>query len=198
MVNVTFSEKKVLEEYTIMTGEQETKIWIDRSIIAGIVHDSYPNLDSVSQVLHDLKLEWDTSPVLRTSPEMTPSTSHFTFIKRTDGKPISQENSPEFEKLREQFGDNFGPGIFNENGIILGVLSNSITVYFERGTSQDRINEILTLSKATKFIEVRENQYHAEFPKSLGYEVIAIAKYIFNFKEVSSVENKINVIIRHT
>lgn len=191
------SSKINLEKHTMIQGDQEVKIWIDLSIISGIVGDNYLNLDSVSAVLEDLNLEEDTSPVIRRDIIIHPiPTSDFAFFKRTDNEPFSQENSPELEKLRTLYWNNFGPGIYNENGIISGILSYSVTVYFESHTSQDRINEILSLSKATKFFRQVENGYHVEFPKSWGYKVIDVAKQIFEFQEVKSVEHKIHHIVR--
>jgi len=191
---VASSEKKILEEYTMMTGETEVKIWIDKYIIVGIIHDNTTYIDSLSEVLNELKLEWDTSSVIRTNIGIPISPSSFTFIKRTDDKPISQENSSELEKLRAKYSSNIGPGIYYETGKVWGVLSNSLTVYFERGTNEERISEILNSSKAIKYIQVRENQYHVVFPKNWGYKVIDVGKQLFELEEVRAVENQFRAI----
>ncbi len=194
LVSVIVPEIIDMKESTMMNGEQQYKIWIDKSLIVGIVSDNYIGLDSLSEMLNELKLECDTSLSIRTEIGIPKSLSNFTFLKKMDETPVSQENSHELEKLRERYGNSFGPGIFYESGKILGVLSNAITVQFEQRISQERIDEILKSIKATKIVKIRENEYHVECPKSWGYKVLDVSKVLFELKEVRYVENQYRVI----
>lgn len=195
-VNVITPEITNLKEHTMMNGSQLEKIWIDESVIVGIVSDNLTGLDSISEVLKELKLEWYSPPISRIQLENygEPNPVSFRMLKKLDRMLVSKENSNELKKLRELYWDNFGPGIFYESGKTWGVLSNVITIQFERNISQGKIDELLTSINASKTLQMGENEYRIEYPMSWGYKVLDIAKELFELKEVNYVENQYRVI----
>jgi hypothetical protein len=193
---ISISKTDKLKEGYILAGGGQQKVFINHYIVVGIMDSNSPYLDSIATTLKSLNLVWDDSKVIRTDFGLPPYSINFNFFKREDKKSISYENSLELKKLRELYWNNFGPGIYDSSGRISGVLSNSLTVKFKRGIDKDSASQILTSYEATKFIEVRVDEYHVEFPKSWGYKILDVAKEINEYNEVQYVENQIQTIIR--
>lgn len=181
---------------TIMVGTRVEKIWMDESVIVGIVSENYVGLEDLTEVLKGLELEWYTPQIIGILPENHEryNPSYFKQLKRVDGKPISQDNSPELAQLRTLYWDNFGPGMFYESGQTWGVLSNVINVRFERAVDKKTIEKILKSTQAIKISQVVEEEYRVEYPKRWGYKILEVAKELFELEKVNYVENEYRVI----
>lgn len=179
----------------MMNGTTELDVWINKSLIAGI--PSRAN-DSLSLLLVHLGLMPDTARVIRRDLMLPSPSVHFSFYRKTDGKAFSQDHSPELLRLRTAYHTNFGPGLYTEEGMIYGALSNILMVEFERGTPEARIEEILNSYEAVKFFRWRGRVYHVEFDIGIGYDILKKAKKLFAYEEIQTVEHRTKVINNHT
>ncbi|TNE79844.1 MAG: hypothetical protein EP332_09705 [Bacteroidetes bacterium] len=184
-----------LEKSSMMNGTTELDVWINKSLIAGIPLRAN---DSLSIILANSGMMQDTARVIRRDLNLPSPAMHFSFYRKTDGKAFSQDHSPELLRLRTAYHDNFGPGLYTEEGMVSGALSNILMVEFERGTPEARIKEILNAHNAVKFFRWRGRVYHVEFDKGIGYDILKKAKKLFAFEEIQSVEHRTKVINSHT
>lgn len=184
------------EALLMPAGTGEEKIWIDRSLIVGIVSVDSSLESKYSDLVEKVDMEWYTPPVsnLQIGVHGEPSPVIFKMLKRKDGQPISNDNSAELEVLRETFPINFGPGMFYETGQVWGILTNVITIRFERETSEATIQDLLKAAGAERIMPIDHEFYRAEFPKRWGYKIIDVGKELFKLEEVNYVENQYNVI----
>ncbi|GGH64795.1 hypothetical protein [Phaeocystidibacter marisrubri] len=181
-----------LEVNSMVSGSSELEIWINRTLVVGTV---MPGMDSLSCLLEELDLEADTDRVVRYRIDVHPQPSiSYSFYKRNDRAPIDSKHSRALAELRSAYFDNFGMGLYDENGIAYGVFSNIITVDFAPRTPVDRIDQILNTHEATRFFRWRENTYHVEFSKGIGYDILEVAKSLLNYDEVTGVNHRIRVI----
>lgn len=191
MVNENF------EKISMISGTAEIDIWIDETVLVGIVSTDSASESRYNELLSKTDLVWYEPPV-RGIPLPTygePISVIFKMLKRKDGEKISQENCESLQLLRETYSENFGPGIFYESGETWGVLSNVITVGFKYGTSEAFIQKQLKSLGATRIMSTDPPEhYRVEFPKDWGYKIIDVGKDLFKLDEVNFVENQFQVI----
>lgn len=190
------ADESSLELSAMVQGNVVKKVWIDKSLVVGIV---MPNMDSLPELLNDNNLEPHVDRVIRIQLGSYPTSSiNYSFYSRTDGESINTQYSQELQELRSAYGDHFGVGIYNEQGIIVGVLSNSITVDFERRTPISTIDSILSEPKPVRFFRWRDNTYYVEYEKGIGYELLNVAQSLLEYDNVESISHQINVINSHS
>lgn len=195
------AKKNHFKKDLLYTGGKPTTVYVDKSRIVGIVDFSYMDSGSLSTLLKDLGLELTPPRTFTFDHNYGPSPSavHFVFVKKAGDNSIANGNSEELTVLREQFGRNFGPGIYDESGRISGVLSNAITIKFKSGTSKEKMKSILATFNTSRVIEMSPPYtFRLEFPNDFGYKVLDICDQFNKYESVEYIQNHIRHIIRHT
>lgn len=193
MVSVSSTKKGELKAVTMINGDKEVTIRINKHVVAGMV-PLYP-ADSISKTLNELNLEPYHSDDVSSIPPGGQPTGGFTLYKSAHNKAISANRSRELEKLRTLYPDSFGPGIYDEHGAITGILTHKIYVAVEPYVGEWRIKRLLKSGKAIKIQRAGQidtyHQYRVEFPKSWGYRILDVAKQISRHKKVKYVDHQI-------
>jgi len=112
------------------------------------------------------------------------------IFRKKKEEEFSTSNSQVLQRLRQRYGDVFGPVVLNSNYTLRGALLNELIVKFTSDTDQNEAEAYFAKFGATQvYYQVHQSAYKVVFPDSWGYKIVDVGKEIFDHERISYVEN---------
>lgn len=184
-----------LTSIQICSGKDLEEAFIDKKLLGTILQKKFTEIPGIDSIFRKYNLRWSEFPIqkpLVTNPNAPPPTN-YRFIEHIANVDSAQEGHA-LEELRSYHISGFGPVLLYSETRVLGILSNRLIVYLDPETSRDDGEKLLRKYGAIKFSfrEQYEFRYfYVDFPLSVGYEIIDLAKTLLALDEFEHVYHDI-------
>jgi len=184
-----------LTSIQICSGKDLQEAFIDKRLLGTMLQNKHTEIPGIDSVFRKYNLRWSELPIQKPSVinhHAVPRTN-YRFIEHIANVDSAQEGLA-LEELRSYYASGFGPVLLYSETRVRGILSNRLIVYLDPETSREDGEKLLKKYGAIKFSfrEQYEFRYfYVDFPLSVGYEIIDLAKTLLALDEFDHVYHDI-------